>query len=488
MKPVRTRMAPSPTGEYHIGHIRTVLYNYAFARKNQGSFIIRIEDTDRERFVAGAQKRILSVINDYGLSWDEGPDVGGKFGPYVQSERLDLYTKYAEELIDKGAAYRCFCTKEELDQMRSDQQNRGASRTMYDGRCRNLSDQEIQKKLSENKPYVVRLKVPGNEKITFTDEIYGTLEFETNEIDDSVLLKSDGYPTYHLAVVVDDHLMEISHVMRGNDWLPSTPKHILLYQAFNWELPVYVHLPNLKEEGQNRKLSKRFGSVFAEDFLKEGYLPEALLNFLMFLGWNPGGENEIYSLNEFIKDFDLERIHKTDLVSFDREKLLWMNGFYLRNMSVEKLWEEISRWAEKFGIDLHLDNAKEKYHHRVVGLIQERIKLLSEFVSLTHYFYHKPSLNKEDLYSYVSDKKRGQEILLRFKDWYESLDDQGWITVNLEKISHDLIEKHDFKPKESFMTLRLAVTGEKATPPIFSILEVLGQKEVIKRIVSALKV
>jgi glutamyl-tRNA synthetase len=358
---------------------------------------------------------------------------------------------------------------------------------MYDGRCRNLSQTEINKNLGDGKPFVVRLKVPRDETISFTDEIYGFLEFSSHEVDDSVLLKSDGYPTYHLAVVIDDHLMKISHIMRGNDWLPSTPKHILLYRAFGWEPPAFIHLPNLKEKGENRKLSKRFGSVFAEDFLKEGYIPEALLNFLMFLGWNPGGENEIYSLDEFINSFEIERIHKTDLVSFDREKLLWMNGYYLRNMSVEKLWQEILSWAEKYGIGLHSGAKKDSYHHKVLTLVQERIKLLSEFVPLTHYFYQAPSLEKKDLYQYVKEEVRGKEILSKFSELYSSLENKGWQSSQLEKNSHLLIEKNGYKPKEAFMTLRLAVTGEKATPPIFDLLEVLGKEEAVKRISTALK-
>jgi glutamyl-tRNA synthetase len=481
-------MAPSPTGEYHIGHIRTVLYNYAFAKKHNGSFIIRIEDTDRARFVPGAQERILDVIKRYGLSWDEGPDKGGKFGPYVQSERLEIYREYANKLIEKGKAYRCYCSVEELQKMREEQQFKGYARTMYDGRCRNLTQEEISANEKENKPYVIRLKVPKDEKINFEDEIYGYLEFETNEIDDTVLLKSDGYPTYHLAVVIDDHLMKISHIMRGNDWLPSTPKHILLYQAFGWEPPKFIHLPNLKEKGANRKLSKRFGSVFAIDFLKEGYLPEALLNFLMFLGWNPGGEREIYSLPEFVEKFSLERIHKTDLVAFDREKLLWMNGYYLRNMSPHELWQQLQHWSADYGIDLHVDGAEEAYNVKVVSLIQERMKTMGEFVSLTHYFYQDPLVEKKQLFKYVKEESRGQEILRGLRALYQNVEKKDWNLTNLENSSHLFIENNEYRPKEAFMTLRLAVTGEKATPPIFDILEVVGRDTALNRLEEALKV
>lgn len=488
MKPIRTRMAPSPTGEYHIGHIRTVLYNYAFAKKHSGNFIIRIEDTDRERYVDGAQERILKVIKDYGLSWDEGPDVGGNYGPYVQSESLSRYSEYAKKLVEKGAAYYCFCTKEELAESRKKQQEKGYARTMYEGTCRNLNQDEIQKNLEEGKPYVIRLKIPKDKKIGFHDVVYGNLEFDSNEIDDTVLLKSDGYPTYHLAVVIDDHTMKITHIMRGNDWLPSTPKHILLYQALGWEAPQYVHLPNLKEKGENRKLSKRFGSVYAEDFLKEGYIPEALINFLMFLGWNPGGEEEIFSLDEFVEKFDLKKIHKTDLVAFDRDKLLWMNGYYLREMSSEELWKKILLWSEKYEIDLHTKNSAHDYNLKVVSLIQERLKVLSEFVGLTHYFYSNPLPAEDLLFKYVSSKERGKEILKGFYDLYLSLDPKNWTSVYLEKNSHLFIEQNGYKPKEAFMTLRVAVTGEKATPPVFDILEVLDKEVVIRRIEKALEI
>ncbi len=276
---VRTRMAPSPTGEYHIGHIRTVLFNYAFAKAFKGKFIIRIEDTDRERFVEGAVDRILDVIKDYGLGWDEGPRIGGEFAPYVQSERLDLYKKYAIQLVNSGHAYYCFCTPERLDVLRKEQQEQKMPVTKYDKHCSHLSKDEISTRLTKGEQYVIRLKVPENTQIDFHDEVLGDLSINSNDIDDTVLLKSDGYPTYHLAVVIDDHLMHISHVMRGIDWLPSTPKHVLLYRAFGWESPKLIHLPNLKEKGDNKKLSKRFGSVFAISFLEEGYLPEALINF-----------------------------------------------------------------------------------------------------------------------------------------------------------------------------------------------------------------
>jgi len=481
---VRTRMAPSPTGEYHVGHIRTVLYNYAFSRQNNGKFIIRIEDTDRTRFVVGATERILDVIGDYGLDWDEGPRKGGEFGPYVQSERLGLYKKYAEDLIQNGSAYYCFCTKERLDELRAEQQKQGLPVTKYDKKCLSLSPEEVQSKLALGTDYVIRLNIPKDEDITFSDVVMGDITINSNDIDDQVLLKSDGYPSYHLGVVVDDHLMEITHIMRGTDWIPSTPKHVLLYRAFGWEMPKIIHLPNLKELGGVKKLSKRFGPVSAIEFLKEGYLPEAMLNFLMFLGWNPGTEKEIYSIEEFIKDFSIERIQRTDLVSFDRQKLLWMNGHYIRSLSPQDLWDRLKSWADKFEVTLIGRNVKDDlYMVSVVGLIQERMKVFTEFNEMTDYFFDEPTVDKATLLEFVeNDNARKNEILNSFIELFENTQISNWTRHNLETICHELLETKSYKPKEAFMTLRVALTGKKATPQIFDMLPVLGKDIVITRI------
>lgn len=475
-------MAPSPTGEYHIGHIRTVLYNYAYAKKHQGQFIIRIEDTDRERYVEGAIESILDVIRQYGLDWDEGPDKGGDSGPYVQSERLELYKEHTQKLVDDGYAYPCFCTEKDLEEMRSKQRAQGKPNTVYDGRCSRLDPGERDKMIEQGKPHVIRLKVPSDQIVKVKDEVYGKLEFDTNEIDDSVLLKSDGYPTYHLAVVVDDHLMNITHVLRGNDWLPSTPKHVLLYQAFGWELPTYVHLPNLKEMGENKKLSKRYGSIYAEDFLKEGYLVEAMLNFLMFLGWNPGGEKEIYSLQEFVNDFSIERVHKTDLVAFDREKLLWMNGHYIRQMSERELCRKIKVWSQKYDIDLPCGEEPRDYHFKVLSLVKDRMRRFSQYHELTHYFYHSPDIDNKLLTKFSGSEEKAKVILQGFYDLYKEVPEKKWVVGHLEKISYDFVKKNSFKNKEAFMTLRVAVTGETATPPIFDVMNVLGKDEALSRV------
>lgn len=468
---IKTRMAPSPTGEYHIGGLRTLLYNYAWAKKNDGRFVLRIEDTDKAREVEGALDRIKSIILDYGFDWDEY---------YVQSERVDLYKKHANELVEKGHAYYCFCSAERLEELRKEQREKKMPKTQYDGKCRDLTSREVKNNLESGVEHVVRLKVPQNEPIEFDDAILGKISFNSSELEDLVLLKSDGYPTYHLAVVVDDHDMEITHVMRGNEWLPSTPKHVLLYKAFGWNLPIFCHLPNLKEQGMNSKLSKRYGDVHARVFLEKGYLPEAVVNFLMFLGWNPGTEKEIYSLEEFIQEFDISRVHRTDLVSFDREKLLWYNGMYIRNMQDEELLNTLYEWGTKYGVALHTGSYDDKYNARVLGLIKDRMKTLSDFVPLSNYFYNDPTVQPADLFKYTSDQERGLEILKDFSGILSS--QETWKSQNLDDVCHSLIKAKDYKPKEAFMTLRLAVTGSDRTPPIFDILEVLGKEVVISRL------
>lgn len=485
---VRTRMAPSPTGEYHIGGMRTLLYNYAQAKKEGGQFILRIEDTDRERLVEGATDRSIQVIRDYGLDWDEGPLVEGPYAPYVQSKRLEIYRKYARQLIDSGHAYYCFCTRERLDKLREEQRAQGVSSTKYDKYCLRLSKEEAQKKLDGCEEYVIRLNVPKNEEVSFDDKILGHISFPTNDLDDQVLIKSDGFPTYHLAVVIDDYLMKINYIMRGMEWLPSTPKHILLYKAFGWELPIYAHLPLLKEQGDTKKLSKRMGSVAAVEFLAEGYLPQALLNFLMFLGWNPGGEKEIYTMAEFIKEFSIERIHKTDLIVFDRQKLLWMNGYYIRNMSDGELMDALTKWGEKFNVELNGSGKPEKYNLEVLSLIKDRMKKLSEFNALTEYFYKLSTPEKDLLISYTKDAARALEILSTFYGEYKSIDEKDWNLTSLENLHQKILSEKKYLPKEAFMSVRVAVTGLTATPSLVEILELLGKEETVSRIEKSISV
>lgn len=456
---VKTRMAPSPTGEYHIGHIRTVLYNYAYAKKMNGTFLIRIEDTDRNRFVEGATERILEVIKDYGLNWDEGP--------VFQSERLSIYREHAEELIEKGAAYRCFCTSERLAEMRKKQQERGVPSTKYDRTCLNLSQSDIDEKLKKGTSYVTRLKMPDNKIISFSDEVYGKIEYNSKDIDDTVLLKSDGFPTYHLAVVVDDHLMEVTHVMRGNDWISSTPKHVVLYDAFGWEKPVYIHLPNLKELGGNKKLSKRNGPVSAREFLSEGYLPEALNNFVMLLGWKPGNDVEFYTIEEFTQKFDLKNISKTDLIAFDRKKLYWMNGEYIKKLSTEEFVKKVNNFYDN------------KYDSELVSkifpLVKERVSTLKEFESIAGFFFEKEFSVDSSQFT-EQDKLHISSAITSLKNI------ENW---NLENINEKLmteIKAKDYKVGKFFMSLRFAITGKKVTPPINDSLVILGKEETLSRL------
>src|SRR3989344_2557799 len=486
MPQVRTRMAPSPTGEYHIGGMRTLLYNYAFARKNNGKFILRIEDTDRERHVEGAAERLVRVIKDYGLNWDEGPEVGGPFEPYIQSQRLDIYKKHALDLINKGHAYYCFCTEERLEKQREEQRKTGLPTTKYDRQCLNLEKDDVEKRLNNGEPHVIRLKVPENEEIIVKDLILGEIKFNSQDIDDQVLLKSDGFPTYHLAVVVDDRLMEISHVLRGLEWLPSTPKHILLYKYFGWELPVYGHLPLLKEIRENKKLSKRMGSVSAQGFLEEGYIPEAMLNFLMFLGWNPGTEKEIYSIEEFIRDFSLEKVQKSDMVSFDRDKLIWYNAFYVRKLSVEDLYNKLIVWEDKYNLEFKIQKFSKDYLLKVLELVHERLHVYKDIKELISYFFETPFVNKDLLLEKSKDPVSAADILSSYIKLYNEMNNSDWNKENLDKRSHELLTLKGYKPKEAFMTLRVALIGKEATPPLFDVLGLMEKQEVLDRLKSAL--
>ncbi len=334
-KEVRVRFAPSPTGFLHVGGLRTALYNYLFAKKNNGKFVLRIEDTDQSRFVEGAVEKLVDSLKWVGLNYDEGPNIEGNYSPYFQSKRLEIYQNYIKELINKKKAYYCFCTPERLTALREEQQRQKLPQAKYDKHCLHLSDEEIIEKLQNNAPHVIRLNVEPNQIVRFNDHVRGTVEFNTDNIDDQVLIKSDGYPTYHLANVIDDHLMEISHVIRGEEWLSSTPKHVLMYKFFEWDLPEFAHLPLLLNPDKS-KLSKRQGDVAVEDYRDKGYLKEALINFVALLGWNFGDDQEYYLLNEMIEKFSLERVNKAGAV-FNIEKLDWLNGLHIRNKSNEEI-------------------------------------------------------------------------------------------------------------------------------------------------------
>mgnify|MGYP003803912849 CR=1 FL=1 len=471
---VRTRMAPSPTGEMHVGSMATLLKNYAFAKKHGGQFILRIEDTDKEREVAGGVAAIQEIIHRYGLDWDEGPDKDGGFGPYIQSERLAIYKQAALDLVANGKAYYCFCSKERLSDVKK-QQLADKKPPHYDRHCRNIPLKEAQKRVAEGESYVIRLKVPENQTITFTDLIRGQITFNSNLIDDQILLKSDGYPTYHLAVVVDDHLMKITHVMRGEEWISSTPKHILLYQAFAWDIPIFAHIPVFLNPDGKGKMSKRKGMVSAASFLDRGYLPEAMLNFFMILGWAKKDQQEVISLEEYIREFEPSDL-SSNSVAFDIQKLNWLNGVYIRKLSIEQLKTHILPFVST---NFPLEKLEE-----VLPLIQERLVTLADFDQLTKFFYTTPNYEPTSLLQKNVSKELVIEELKATIDSIQSL--TIWSLPHLEKAIRNLQEKNDWHKGQFFMMLRIAATGEKATPPLFATMIVLGQDLLITRLQEAL--
>lgn len=485
---VRTRFAPSPTGFLHIGGLRTALYEFLWARKNNGKFILRVEDTDQARTVAGALENITQTLTDFGLVpdegfyWDNGLKEKGEYGPYLQSKRQEIYQKHAEELVVKKAAYYCFCTEERLQQLRKDQEIKKVP-PKYDKFCLSLTEDEIKQKLQSKEPHVVRLNVPPDKKIRFTDVVHGEVLVSTNDLDDQVLLKSDGFPTYHLAVVVDDHLMKISHVIRGEEWIPSTPKHILLYSAFGWESPQFVHTPNILAKS-GKKLSKREGEVAVKDFLEKGYLPEALLNFIAFLGWNPKTEQEIFNIRELVDQFSLKKLNKSGAI-FDPDKLDWLNGLYIRRMDPHELTAKTVPFLKKAGIDF--ENYPAEFVQMVLRLEQERLKKLSEIGERVSYFFKEPQYNA----SLLVWKKTPKETILKnlevLSGFLQTLDAKEFMQDNLEKKTKDWIAQNNIKTGEVLWPLRVALTGLEASPGPFEIMEAFavlpaGKETILKRI------
>lgn len=471
---VRVRFAPSPTGFLHIGSLRTALFNYLFAKHNNGKFILRIEDTDQSRKVEGTVENLIKILNDMGLHYDEGPEVGGDFGPYFQSERLNIYKKYCDELLAGGHAYYAFETSEELDEMRKIQQSMG-KQTMYDRRARNLSEGEVKEKIASGIPHVIRLKVPLDTEIKFDDIIRGTVKIDTNLVDDQVLLKSDGYPTYHLANVIDDHLMNITHIIRGEEWLTSVPKHIILYNAFGWEVPQMAHVPLILNPDKS-KLSKRQGDVATEDYLNKGYLKEALINFVALLGWNPGEgeEREIFSLDELCKMFTLERVQSSGAV-FNVEKLNWMNGEYIKACDVDKLIELCMPYLEKAGYDTS-DTEKAK---RVVTAIRNYLSKLDE-TAVQAKIYYNGNLILNDEQKNILGSETSRQV---FEELISLINNTENITIdNFKPLLSEVQKKTGIKGKNLFMPIRLALTGEEHGPELGLIAYVLGKEEVINRL------
>ncbi len=477
---VRVRFAPSPTGHPHIGNIRTVVFNWLFARQNNGQFVLRIEDTDRTRYVPEALRAITESLRWLGMDWDEGPDVGGPYGPYVQSERLALYRQKAEELIEKGWAYRCNCSPERLERVRAAQRAQGKP-PMYDGHCRNKPPGAV----SPDEPHVIRLKVPREGKTVVHDLLKGEIAFENRLIDDQILLKSDGYPTYHLAVVVDDHLMHISHVIRADEWLPSTPKHVLLYRAFGWEPPVFVHVP-LVLGPDGKKLSKRHGAVSVAEFKRQGYLPEALFNYLALLGWAPGegDEQEIFTREELIERFDLRRVKLSPAV-FSYEKLDWMNGVYIRNLSDEALLERLIPFWQEAGLIPSPVPAEELERLMIlVPLVKERIKRLRDVVPLTDFIFTEiepPAPEK-----LIGKKMTARQSLEALRAAHELLKnlvpfDAATMEPRMRQLAKDL----GLKAGQLFTIIRVAISNKKVAPPLFGTMEALGRQKTLQRLAQA---
>ena len=492
---VRVRFAPSPTGEPHIGNIRTVVFNWLFARQNDGQFILRIEDTDRERYQPGTISVIMDGLRWLGMEWDEGPDrealqasgvedadeyaVGGPHGPYVQSERLEMYREAAKTLIERGWAYRCNCTPERLARVREEQRAAG-EQVMYDRHCRNLA-------VPAEEPHVVRLKVPLEGETVVTDAIRGAITFDNALIDDQILLKSDGFPTYHLAVVVDDHDMEISHVIRGDDWISSTPKRVLIYQAMGWHTPAYCHVP-LVNGPDGQKLSKRHGATSITEFRDQGYLPEALFNFLALLGWSPGegDEQEVFERDELVKRFDLFRVNKSP-ATFAYDKLNWMNGVYIRALSNTELVERLLPFWRRAGlVPRPCPEDMEPRLSLAASLVQERLKLLNDVVEWTDYMFagiETPSLDRlipKGLTAEESaDMLEGASGLLAEIEPFEA--------ESIEQPLRDLTGELGVSVGQLLGTLRWATTNRKATPPLFGTLAAIGRAQVLARLDAAVR-
>jgi glutamyl-tRNA synthetase len=471
-KPVRVRIAPSPTGPPHVGNAYIGLFDFVFARHTGGDFVLRIEDTDRERSTRESEEAIMEGFQWLGLEWDEGPDRSGPHAPYRQSERSDLYTEYAEKLLETGAAYRCFCTPDRLAEMRKAQREKGES-FGYDGHCRGLSDAEVQEKLAEGVLCTIRLKVPEDGQTGFSDLVRGDVSVPNAEIDDQILLKSDGFPTYHLANVVDDHLMEISHVIRAEEWISSTPKHILLYEAFGWEPPTFVHMPLLRNKDKT-KISKRKNPTSLLWYREQGFLPAALRNFLALMGWSMGEDREVFSTEEMIENFTWDRI-KTSGPVFDMQKLEWMNGEYIRAMAPEKLLQRILEGPYTERVDEPAEKLLE-----IVKLIQERINRLSEFDEQTNFFFEREDYDPEELIPRKQDAAFARDALDATRQKLETVED--WTAEPIELAMRELAEELDCKRGALYMPLRVAVTCRRVSTPLFETMEILGREECSERL------
>lgn len=479
-KTVRTRFAPSPTGFMHIGNLRTALYEYLVAKSQGGDFVLRIEDTDRERYVEGAVDIIYNTLKVAGLQHDEGPDKPGEYGPYVQSERLNMYKPYAEQLIEQGKAYRCFCTKERLDSLKDDETPGGG----YDRHCRDLPQEEIDRLLAEGVPYVIRQKMPLEGSTTFTDAVFGEITVENSELQDQILIKTDGYPTYNFANVIDDHTMNITHVVRGCEYLSSTPKYNLLYEAFGWEVPTYIHLPLIMgkdAEGNVAKLSKRHGSTGFEDLIKEGYLPQAIINYVALLGWCPSDNQEMFTLDELTRAFSIDGISKSPSI-FDYDKLEWFNGEYIRKMSPE----EFTSYAMPYYKEAV--TSRELPWDKLCGILQQRVTRFTQIPEMIDFFDKLPEYDSE---MFVNKKSKtnlenAPVMLKAVTDRLTAL--ESWDKDSIHDCLINLAQELEVKNGTVMWPARIAAAGKKVTPGgAVEILEILGRDEALARLNLGLK-
>lgn len=472
----RVRFAPSPTGYLHVGGLRTALYNYLFAKHNNGKIVLRIEDTDRTRYVEDATEKLIAALRWAGIEFDESLKDGGDHGPYVQSERNDIYSEHIKKLLDSGNAYYAFDSTKEIEKMREDlkkqkktpkyDRNKGKNSTV-------LSDDEVKNLMDEGTPYVIRLKVPEDKEVSFNDLIRGEIKVHTSEVDDQILIKSDGYPTYHLANVVDDHLMKISHVIRGEEWLPSTPKHVILYEAFGWDVPEFAHLPLLLNKDKT-KLSKRHGSVAVEDFINKGYQKEAFVNFIALLGWNPSGDQEIYGIKELIEKFEITKVNKAGAV-FDLSKLNWMNQQYLKETPSRELLPKAQQYMAEAGFD----DVDDSYLSKIIDILKDRIEIISEIPEYAPYFFTEDfEYDKEAIEKSFKDDT--YEMTGELNGKFEELD--NWEHDEIKSAVKALTKEKGIKMGKIMKPLRLAVTGQGHGASMFDTLEILGHEKVTSRI------
>ncbi|MBP3452945.1 MAG: glutamate--tRNA ligase [Clostridia bacterium] len=474
MTKVRTRFAPSPTGFLHLGGLRAALYGYLFAKKMNGDFILRIEDTDQERFVEGATEVIYDTLRDCGMNWDEGPDVGGDYGPYIQSERKDTYLPYAQQLVESGHAYYCFCTKEELDERRAAAEAKGEV-FKYDKHCMHLTKEEVQAKLDAGVPYVIRQNAPTEGETSYHDEVFGDMTFPNDVLDDMILIKQDGMPTYNFANVIDDHLMGITHVMRGMEYLSSTPKYNLLYNAFGWDIPTYIHMPPVMRDATH-KLSKRDGDAYYSDFVNKGYLPEAIINYLALVGWNPGNDREFFTLEELVEAFDVGRINKSPGI-FDVEKLTWFNWEYIRKMDFEKYLTMVTPWFDKVLAGKGID------YRRLAQLMQERTEVFNRVPDMVKFLGELPEYDI-DLYTHKKMKTNpevAKAALEMVKPIIEGID--NWTEETIHDVLMAAIAQAGLKNGAVLWPLRIAISGQASTPGgAIEIAWLLGKAETLRRL------